>query len=159
MRRMRVYLAGPISGTSYDECTGWRERVASELGPIADCVSPMRGKHYLRNERILDGVTFYPERVLSTVQAVTYRDRWDLSCCDIMLANFTDASHVSIGTCIEFGWADAARKPIIVVLPDGNPHDHGMLRFMATAVVKSLDEAIEVIKILVSTGLEDQCQR
>lgn len=45
----KVYLAGPISGQSYDGATSWREEAKEELSSWSDIIgySPMRGKTYL----------------------------------------------------------------------------------------------------------------
>lgn len=142
---MKVYLAGPISGQSYEGCTDWRTYATTSLAARGiESIDPMRGKGYLAAQRevIKD---CYSQFALSSAHAITTRDRWDCTRCDIVLANFTDATKVSIGTCIEIGWADSCRKPIVVVMTEDNPHWHGMIRDCAFIVVPTLDEAIQII--------------
>lgn len=138
-----VYLAGPITGQSYDGATDWREYAARELFWYGiEVLNPMRGKAYLSKEEML--ADSYAE-VLATVKGITTRDRFDCQRADLVLFNFDGADKVSIGSCIEVGWADAARIPIVVVMAEGNPHWHGMIRECAGFIVPTLDEAIDVI--------------
>lgn len=73
----------------------------------------MRGKKYLANEKdIKDSYEKYP---LSCQKGITCHDRMDIMRCDIIIVNFLGAKRVSIGTVMEITWADAWRKPIIIV--------------------------------------------
>lgn len=144
---MRVYLAGPITGCSYNGATDWRKEVARQLGDKCIIgVSPMRCKDYLLEETTI--ADSYEARVMSSQKGLTARDRWDCRRCDIILANFLGAERVSIGTVMELGWADAARRPIVVVMEQGNVHDHAMVREVAGFIVSTLDEAVQVISAL-----------
>jgi hypothetical protein len=65
--------------------------------------------------------------------------------------NFLGATRVSIGTAIEFGWADSRKTPIICVMePEGNPHDHPMIReaigFRVATLKEALNVAIAILK-------------
>lgn len=145
----RVYLAGPISGLSYGGCTDWREYAKSELakeGIIG--VSPMRAKEYLAEEmNIKDSYN----TVLSCGKGITTRDRFDTKNCNLVLANLLGAKKVSIGTVLEFGWADAYRNPIIAVMEkSGNPHDHAMIKELIGFRVETLDEGIHIAEAILS---------
>jgi hypothetical protein len=61
---------------------------------------------------------------------------------------------VSIGTVMEFGWADGARKPIILVMDDvDNIHDHPMVRDVTGWRVNNLDAGLRIIEhILMPEG-------
>ena len=130
-----VYLAGPIAGLGYDETTDWRNVVTMELHPIK-CLSPMRGKEYLQGEKQdVHNHVFMPgyETAISGPKGIVSRDRFDVTRCDLVFMNLvrsnkdTDtlgANKVSIGTMVELGWADAYRKPVVVILDDNNPHIH-----------------------------------
>ncbi len=109
-----VYLAGPISGCSYEGCTDWREYAKRELSlSEISGTSPMRAKNYLSKEK---SISDSYETVLSCSKGITTRDRYDVRTCDILLANLLDAKKVSIGTIGELFWADAFRKPIITII-------------------------------------------
>lgn len=43
-----VYLAGPITGLTYNGCTEWREVVREKVSPYINTISPMRGKQRLK---------------------------------------------------------------------------------------------------------------
>jgi len=144
-----VYLAGPISGLDYNGCNDWREHAKSQLKEwgIAG-VSPMRGKEYLSLEK---NISDEYDSVLSCQKGITTRDRFDSTSCDIMLVNLLGAKKVSIGTMIEYGWADSARRPIISVIEkEGNPHDHSMVRELTGFRVESLDEGLYVARAILN---------
>lgn len=150
-REFSVYLAGPISGLTYGGATDWRAYVASQLPPWIKALSPMRGKKYLDNgETIGDS---YEDILLSSQSAITARDRFDVQNADLVLFNFLDADRVSIGSCIEVGWADAFRTPAIAVMEEGNLHDHAMIREIAGWRADTLDAAIAAVKAILTPGV------
>ncbi len=143
-----VYLAGPIRGLSYDGCNDWREYAKEKLKEwgIAG-VSPMRAKEFLRTEKIMDDRHY--DHVITCPTGITTRDRFDTTSCDILLANFLGAQKISIGTMIEYGWADSARKPIITVMEkEGNPHQHSMVEELTGFRVETLDEGLLVARAI-----------
>jgi len=142
MKGFLLYCAGPISGVSYGESTDWRQYVAGKLPPQIIAVSPMRGKQYLEGEKKVKDS--YEEHPLSSKKGITCRDRMDVNRCDMILVNFLGAKKVSIGSVMEIAWADAWRKPIIVVMEEDNIHSHAMLLEVSGFVVRSLDEAITI---------------
>ena len=149
---MKIYLAGPITGLNFDGATSWRDHVTEQLHPYGiECLSPLRSKVYLsEEENIGDSYEHIP---LSSQKGITTRDRWDVERCDIMLANLAGAhDRVSIGTMIEFGWADAYRKPVIFVLDQMgqgvNPHDHSMAREIAGFIVPTMEKGVELCKAM-----------
>jgi nucleoside 2-deoxyribosyltransferase len=142
----RVYLAGPITGLSFEGCTDWREYAIKELDTVGITgLSPMRSKDYLQRERIVGDC--YDDKVLSCARGIITRDRWDTTRCDIILVNLLGAEKVSIGTIIELAWADLSRTPSIVVMePDQNVHEHSMVREMIGFRVETLEEGLNVAK-------------
>ena len=148
----RVYLAGPITGLTYGDCTDWREYAQKTLGAVGITgVSPLRAKNYLKTcEGELIGDEYF-DKVLSCAKGITTRDRWDAMNCDLLLVNLLGAEKVSIGTMIEYGWADAARNPIITVIEeDDNRHDHAMVRELTGFRVETLDEGLNVAKAILT---------
>jgi nucleoside 2-deoxyribosyltransferase len=152
-RDFLVYLAGPISGLSYADGQDWRDYVALNLPQEIRAVSPLRAKAPL-----LKGVGIieqsYTTHPLTTDDGITARDRFDCMRADAVLFNLLGTQRVSVGTCMEFGWADATRKPIVLVIDDeGNPHDHPMVRGVSGWRVNSLDAGIELLEhILMPEG-------
>ncbi len=147
----RVYLAGPITGLDYNQSVNWRDYAIAELGKVGVLgVSPMRAKDGLRREnKISDSYENFP---LSSQKGIVARDRFDVGFnCDILLANLLGAEKVSIGTIIEYGWADAFRKPIITIIEkQGNPHNHSMIRELSGFTVDTLEEGLSIAKAILT---------
>ena len=140
----KVYLAGPIAGTSYQTATGWREYARHELEPHGiEVLSPMRAKDYLKNESSIQA-DYEHLNPMSTARGLTTRDRNDVRTCDLLFAYLLDAQKVSIGTVIEIAWADAYRIPTILVMNDDNIHNHPMIRESVGYIIPYLPEAIEL---------------
>ena len=156
-----IYLAGPITGLSYGEARhGWRERFAEimtrlEATDIA-LFSPMRAKHHLSDVENLDGNTAaYSEGpAISSASGIVCRDRNDVKNCGVVVANLLGAEIVSIGTVMEFAWADAFGTPLIMVIEDeGNIHEHLMMEDVAGYRVNNLEEAAFLAKWLLTPGI------
>jgi nucleoside 2-deoxyribosyltransferase len=152
---VNVYLSGPITGCNFDDwlCNGWREQATRilestptpfglrETGIV--CYSPLRGKAYLKNVGEVAGEYEGP---LTNRHAITMRDRHDCLTCDAMLVYLKGFDRVSIGTMIELGWADAVRKPIVLVMEPGNVHEHVIAGSIPVACVETLEEGCDVIR-------------
>src|ERR1051326_6167244 len=104
---MKVYLAGPISGSNYTKTTEWREYAKNLLlDHNIKGYSPMRGKAYLsKEEKIKDS---YSDHTMSSITGINVRDYNDCKTADAVLVNFLDCGdRVSIGTVMEIAWARA----------------------------------------------------
>jgi nucleoside 2-deoxyribosyltransferase len=142
---MLVYLAGPIAGLPYKGAVDWRQKVTNKLATYhINTLSPMRHKIDLGEEvQIQDSYEHLP---LSSRKGLTARDRYDVMRCDLVLFNFLDTQKASIGSCIEVGWADAWRKPMVAVITEGNVHYHAMIRECAGFIVPTLREAVDLVQ-------------
>ena len=145
-----VYLAGPITGVDYGGCTDWRKYAKAELAKSGIIgVSPMRGKENLANEKKV--ADCYVNDIFSCQRGIITRDRWDTMRCDLFLANLLGAKKVSIGTVMEFAWADSQRIPVIAIMEkQGNLHDHSMIREATGFRVETLDDGLLVAKALLT---------
>ena len=152
----KVYLAGAISGLTYDEAVNWREYAAQVLAPDIVAYSPLRQKHFLADVGVLDGS--YAQNSLSTDRGIMTRDHWDCRTSDVILVNFLGSSKVSIGTCMEIAWAFAYNKPLVMVMEEkGNIHDHPMVREAIGYKVDTLDNGLAIVKAILlpeTTGYE-----
>ena len=152
-RKGTIYLCGPITGCSFEEAKhGWRQKVYNQLNPIGiNCLSPLR---HLTLGQLKEGdkESMNPDGaevgVLSTPRGLTERDRFDTMRSDIIFCNLLGAERASIGSMIEFGWADARRIPILVCMDEDNIHNHGMVTAIASWIVPTLEEGIEVVQDL-----------
>lgn len=149
MSRPIVYLAGPITGTSYGECTDWRKAAKSLFDAVGiDGMSPMRHKDYLSSESKVGDC--YNNTILSSQRGITARDRFDTQRADLVLVNMLGAQRPSLGTVLEIAWADSKRIPIVLIMePEGNVHDHAMIRELCPFRVETIDEGVSTaVKIL-----------
>lgn len=150
MTRMRVYLAGPITGLSYDGCTDWREHAIQHLDQFnIQGLSPLRGKTYLKNEKSISDNYNESENALivamSGQRGIYERDRFDCHRADLVLVNLLGAKRVSIGTVMEIAWAAQNNTPIVLVMEkEGNIHEHSMLREAVAFRVDNLEDALHI---------------
>jgi hypothetical protein len=155
--KARVYLCGPITGQSPAKSPGWREYaekklVAAGIGVLDPTRSVMDTSVGSETELGFEGQLGRLRHGRSTIQ----RDRFDVVRCDLVLANFLGSTleaggRVSIGSVGELFWADAFRKPIVLVREEShNIHDHAMLNDLAGWIFSDLDVALAAIgRILV----------
>lgn len=142
---MKIYLAGPITGLTFTEGSDWRDQAKSRLAQSGfQGFSPLRAKQYLENKGELTGS--YEEFPLSTAKGLTTRDRYDVMSSDAVLFYLKGAKKISIGTCIELGWADAFRKPAVVVMEKDAIHQHPMVTETTGYIVDSLEDAIVLLE-------------
>lgn len=154
-RNPKVYLAGPISGLTYDQCTDWRESIKLEL---AECningFSPMRYKEFIQGIGIIDesqGAII--DHVMCSDRGIMRRDTFDVRTADALFVNLLNAKTVSIGTVIEIAMAHDRQIPIVVIMEDsGNLHDHPMLREAICFRLSTIKEGITVLKSLFMPG-------
>lgn len=144
-----VYLGGAIKGLSYGETTDWREYAKQELAKYGITgISPMRAKEFLKDETKIEGSY---EPVIASQSGIVARDRFDVQSCTIMLANLLGLEKITLGTMVEYGWADAFKKPIITVIEkEGNPHDHPFIRDLSGFRVETLDEGLYIAKAILT---------
>ena len=149
---MKVYLAGTITGLTAEDAIDWREeftrkaRIDSE-GRLV-CASPMRLKDHLRGTGVINGDEIVPGGFLDTARAVVQRDIFDVRTCDVVVMNIAGADRISVGTMVELGLATAWRKFVILVMDEGNIHEHIFTRECASIVVPTLADAHEVLLAL-----------
>lgn len=140
-----AYLAGPITGCNYDQCTEWRQWFVEEI-PQIECYDPMRAKLFLADEPEIEGSY---DNFLATAQSIVARDMFDCHRCDVLLVNLLGATMVSIGTVFEIAWAYRAQKPIVLVMEKtGNIHEHPFLDICHGFRVDNLEDAVTAVKAI-----------
>lgn len=148
MSKTTIYFAGPITGLTYEEATGWRKQVRSALPSDWRILDPMRGKSHLKDDPRVKGRPL-AANFDSGMDAVS-RDLSDIRAADVVLAHFaaTDAAPgVSLGTSCEIGYAYAIGTPVVAVVRRNTPYDHIFIDHMCT-VVRSTEGAIQAIRRL-----------
>ena len=146
-----IYLAGPITGCTYGECTDWRKDFASAMPDVIECFSPMRFKKHLENAGpIADN---YPQHVLCSQHGIMSRDYFDCCRADLVVVNLLGATRVSIGTVMEMAWAYGKQIPTVVIMEkEGNCHEHSMLREAMSFRVETIEAAKEVVRAILDTN-------
>ena len=147
---MLVYLAGPITGLSFDQTIDWRQTAIDHLKQFGiQGLSPLRSKDYLLGQTTV--ADSYEDKVLSSQRGIYARDRFDCHRADAVLVNLLGAKRVSIGTVMEIAWAAQNNTPVVLVIEkEGNIHEHSMLREACPFRVDNLDDALFVITALLA---------
>jgi nucleoside 2-deoxyribosyltransferase len=144
-----VYLAGPITGLSFDKAVNWREEFIKRLPPEIIGLSPLRAKDYLEGEPEIAACYENAGRVLSTERGISARDFFDVKRSDLIVVNMHGADKASIGTAMEIAAARVLQIPVIMVMePKGNPNDHPMIRDSVGWRVANIEEALWLTKVI-----------
>jgi len=148
MSKPSVYLAGAITGLSYDGATDWRDQAMQIFASAGiDAFSPLRSKTYLLQETSVEDC--YDDIVMSSQRGIYARDFFDCRARDALFVNLLGAERVSIGTVMEIAWAAAYEKPIILVMEkENNIHEHAMLREACPFRVETLKDGYHIMKSL-----------
>lgn len=140
MKPLTVYIAGPISGLSYDDVVSRHKTQVTFFESMGfHVLYPMLGKGYLRNEETFKNRGY--NTPISTNRAIVSRDNWMVHQSDIVFADLTPADHVSIGTVCEISWAFELHKHIVVVMSEDNIHQHAFVTNQANIVFNNLEQA------------------
>lgn len=107
----------------------------------------MRGKEFLKKyTKLREGIS---NHFLTTDDAITTRDKWDVGYSGAVLFNFLGAKEISKGSMTEYGWASAFDKPIITIMEDkDNVNDCVMVRSLSGYRVNTLENGILCAKAL-----------
>lgn len=145
----KVYLAGPITGLSYNGAVEWREVAKAKLADVGiSAMSSMRSKDYLKSETDLKALNY--KQPLSTDKGILCRDFRDCTTSDVVIMNLLGAHRVSIGSVMEIAWAHCARVPLVLVMEStGNLHEHGLMTAACNFRVDNLDEAINLAMAII----------
>ena len=140
--RPSIYLTGPITGVDLTHSDGWRRRLENEFGAVAAIFDPVReGAVHEPLYRSAGATARLSMRKFG--EALAERNRAAIQTCDLLFANLKDATGISLGSVGEIFWADAFRKPILIVRDEfGNPHDHLLLNAVATWTFFTLEDSI-----------------
>lgn len=121
-----VYLCGPINGCTDDQACTWREWFKKKKGfaYVDPMVRDYRGKETEDYREIVD------------------LDKRDVRECDYIVVMYTQPS---VGTSMEIFYAWTIGKPVVVINESTKPISP-WLRYHATAIVSSKEEALEKLK-------------
>lgn len=112
-----IYLAGAISGLSYDQATRWRQQVKECLSSeVYFVLDPMRNKEHLKSVPTITGSAGFDPLEIYT------QDIEDIDKSHALLVNL--AGVTGIGTPWEIGYAIAQGKEVILVADRDNSIRH-----------------------------------
>lgn len=145
---MKIYIAGKISGNTYDECAAYFEETKKRLLSFGyEVLSPMTNKAYLRTE--------YHDRELpsagycnfvspvATNHAIFERDQWCVRNCDIIYVNLINADkNASIGCTMELAWGAILGKHTVVSMQKDNIHRHAFVLEAADIIFEEHEDAM-----------------
>lgn len=138
---MKIYLAHPVSGYSYEKVAEYFRETAKRLKSIGYGVFyPLIDKGVLRNELKYRAEGY--QNPLSTNHAVIERDRWMVQLSDIVFVYLKGVKDVSIGCMMELAWAHLLGKHTIVVMEKENIHNHAFVLEAADIVFENFEEAM-----------------
>jgi nucleoside 2-deoxyribosyltransferase len=144
---MRIYLAGPITGKSFDEVMNrYREKTAILVDFGYEVLSPMTAKGGLKgvNAFVSSG---YGGPVAND-HSIFERDRWMVTQADVVLADLSNAVSISIGTTMELAWASYLGKHTVLVMQAGNVHEHAFVKQAADVRFGDMEEAYDYLREL-----------
>lgn len=108
---MKIYLAGPITGLNLKQAQFLFESRAAEL-------------------RELGYTVLYPmfdlseSGIMNTSHSLFARDKWMVTHVDIVYADLTQSTRISIGTMMELAWAHILGKKVVIAMEEDNVHQH-----------------------------------
>ena len=151
MGKPLVYLAGPITGVTEPQTRDWRKHCGDRFAPDIDVLSPVR-QRFENIDETADLSCDERLRMMQHGRSIATRDRFDIARCDLVIVNLKGTTNISIGSVGEIFWADAYRKPVILVREHKNIHTHAMLDALVGWIFDDLDEAIAMARTLLATG-------
>ena len=114
-------------------------------------VSPMRGKEALKGEKRLGEYT----QPMCSQREIVAKDYLDVKRCDAVLADLRSFEGVSIGSMFELAWAYECRKPVVLLMEEGNVHDHPFVREACVFRARDYDEAADLLVKLLCEGVTE----
>ena len=157
----KIYLAGPMGHLTAEDANGWRNDVTAFMETLKDPTSgrrayyvlnPLRGRSFLtgmQDSKVFPVVDVHGD---GWGREVVRRDLYDVLRADVVLFNFEVAGvkSVSIGSMFELAWARAHTKFALVVMKDGNLHDHCFVRDAASFIVPTLSDALDYLSTVLN---------
>jgi len=143
---MKIYLARPISGQSFEEVQDYYDQTKEYLTDMGyDVLSPMTGKQELRTELEFKAQG-YDNIPVATNHAIYNRDQWMVRQSDMVYANLMSSNgRVSIGAMMEIAWAAMLGKHVIVAMEKDNIHQHAFVLEAAGTIFNNHEDVINYL--------------
>lgn len=125
-----VYLGGLIDGTT------WRNAIKDDLDDNGvRCICPITHDELFM---VNDKHCINPSKTLRRME-------WDINRCDAVIINVGNAIKISITAVTEMAFAYQRKKPIVLVMPPNNVHDHLFFYEMAWCVIDDVTDIVPTI--------------
>ncbi len=146
---LKIYIAGSISGKSYDEVSEYFSVTRSLLSSWGYKVfSPMTAKGHLRTEKIFRAKDY--QHPISTNRAIVGRDKWMVGQSDVVYFNLSNADIASIGSVFEMAWANEMNKHSVAVIPEDNIHQHAFVLQSVDIIFDNEKDALDYLRSLIA---------
>ena len=140
-------MVHPISGLSADEVFQYYKTNQKRLEDFGfEVLTPMYGKSLLRCEKEFRPADY--NHPCTTNHAIFDRDHWMVEQADILYANLSSSSQVSIGSMMELAWGKHLHKHIVLTLPEVNIHRHAFVLEAASVIYTSHEESMSYLETL-----------
>jgi len=150
--RMRIYLAHPISGTSFSTTARYFLKTAKVLRKMGyKVLHPLTGKKELRCELELKAEGY--RHPVATNHAIVRRDKWSVEHSDVFFLNLENATDISVGCVAELAWAYAKNIHSVVVLPKQSKMRHAFVLEMSDVIFETTSEALKYLRRLIKQRL------
>lgn len=134
MKNMQIYLAGAMSGLSFEEQVGWRRDIKNYIYNFVDHMF-----HPNVSLKVFNPCDYYnfEEKMHKTEREPFEFDLYNLKRSDLVIANLNKQD--SIGTCMELAVAKDRRIPI-VGLYEKSEELHPWISECCIRICNSMDE-------------------
>ena len=146
-----VYFAHPISGLSREVVQQYYDDIRKMFGKICFVQTPM--DVVARTDLSERKESFKDPAMVNDV--ITNRDYKFVEGCNVIFANLSKCTRVSIGTVMEIAWAYAHHKYIIIVMDKEGLHEHGMILGTHPVVFTDFNSAAQHLVDYCMTGISD----
>lgn len=144
MTKLKVYVAGSMSGLTWEETKNRFFSVRDRLEAVGFMVfTPLLGKDEVFEEDQVLTARGLDDNAIMKESSIVNRDRWMVENSDIIFANLSGVKKASLGTCFEIAWAYASKpsKNVIAVIDKNTIHDHAFIHQCAT-IFYDVEEAL-----------------
>ena len=147
---MKIYCVHPISGLTPEAVMGYYSHIVEYLRYIGyDVYYPMIGKGEFRPERTYkSNITAAHTNPLVSNHAIFARDKWMVTQADVIYADFTEATSISIGSIMELAWANMLGKHIVLAMNKENIHSHSFVLEAVSVVFETSQDAEAYLETL-----------
>ena len=152
-----VYLAGAISGISYDDATYWRNYLTDAVKHLSqmNILNPMEDKQQFKNE---SSISFLSD--LNRGLDIFGDDLVAVDISHMVVINLLGDT-VSRGTWFEYGYAYANNKPMIIITDDEQAYHPFILgaktkKLSLIEVVGNVDDAISQLTLSYNQSIKQQ---